>query len=162
MMDLRGHAPSDRAREQVDDEVQQLRKVAGGLEEDGDDVKDARDELEAVGARDQLVVARVGADLLGVHYVDAGERDRKHRATEALEAQAEARALAALARIDAAALAEVALAARVIVQTVVILVEHRLARPAGGAPKGYADHGDDAAARLCAARVLESNAVAVW
>ena len=72
------------------------------------------------------------------------------------------RALAALARVDTATLAEVALAARVIVQTVVILVEHRLARPAGGAPKGNADHGDDAAARLCAARVLEANAVAVW
>jgi hypothetical protein len=45
MVDLRAHAAGDGAGEQVGDTVDDLRGLAERVDEDGEDVEDARDEL---------------------------------------------------------------------------------------------------------------------
>ena len=100
-----------------------------------------------------MVVARVraprtdwvGADLLHGHHVKACKREGEHRAATALEEEAGHRALADLAWVDAAALADVALAAHKILDAAVVLFEHRLSRPACGAPIRRAAEGEAAA-----------------
>ena len=44
------------------------KRPASLLDEDGDDVEHTRDELQRVGAADDLVVARVGPHLVGVGF----------------------------------------------------------------------------------------------
>ena len=71
---------------------------------------------------------RVGPHLLHVHQVHAGDGEREHRAATPLAAEPRGRALAVGARLDAATLACVALAADEVLDAVGILLEHRLAR----------------------------------
>ena len=73
-----------------------------------------------------------------------------------LEAEAELGAAAHVGRVHAAAVGDVALEANVVLHAARVLVEHSLAGPARGQAKGRAEAGEDAAARLNAARVLES------
>jgi len=61
---------------------------------------------------DDLVVDGIGAEFLALHHVDAGDGHAQRRAAEALQAHAARVALVAhLARGEAAARAQVALAA---------------------------------------------------
>ena len=119
-------------------------------------VKHTRDQLQAVGAGDDLVVARVGTVLLGVHHVEPREREREDGAAQALAGEPEARARTPSSGVAAAALWDVALAADIVVEAVGrVLLEDGLTRPAGRAPKGGAQSRENAAARLLAAGVLE-------
>ena len=64
VLDLRSHAAGNTAGEAVGGTVDQVCQLGRPLVEHGDDVHHTREQLEAVGARDELVVAWVGAHLV--------------------------------------------------------------------------------------------------
>ena len=102
------------------------------------DVDDAREALQAVGALDDPVVARVRPHVLRLHQVNASDREREDWAAAPLQAEPDGRAWAPRGRVDAAAGWDHALAADKIFDALVVLVEHRLASPARGEAAGRA------------------------
>mmetsp|Transcript_15952 Transcript_15952/g.51141 ORF Transcript_15952/g.51141 Transcript_15952/m.51141 type:complete len:223 (-) Transcript_15952:49-717(-) len=162
VVDLGAHAAGDREGDEVGNKVDDVRRLACLLHKDGDDVEDARGELQAVREGDDLVVPRVGPDPLGVHEVQPRDGDGEDGAAASLEAEAELGSAAHVGRVHAAAVGDVALEANVVLHAARVLVEHSLAGPARGQAKGRAEAGEDAAARLNAARVLESERKLVW
>jgi len=140
VVNLRAHATRDRAGEEVRDQVHNFGKIFHGVNKDGDNIQNAAEALQAIGACDELVVARVRANSLGIHKVEPCNGDRKDRTAKALTAETKWRANTTLGRVDATARWNIALAASVIINSVVVLVEHCFAGPACREPKGSA-HG---------------------
>jgi len=120
---LGGHAARHHVIEDIGDAVDDPRAVAEAAIDDGQDVANARQHLQAVAAPNQTDVPRVWAKAVAVHDSLTRGRDGETVAAEHLEAQAalRARPLAALAGLAAAAsvAADVSLAADVVVHVVV-------------------------------------------
>ena len=154
-MDLRAHAPVDHRGEGVGDAVEDRRGFAERVVEQREHVADARGHLQAVRALDDLVVDRVGPQLLRLHHVDARDRDgqdgqqhaSRHRPTSDPGQQS--------ARGDAADRAEVSLAALEIPDAVAVLIQGLFAQVAAGEGEERARGARAAAERLRAARLVE-------
>mmetsp|Transcript_23391 Transcript_23391/g.39967 ORF Transcript_23391/g.39967 Transcript_23391/m.39967 type:complete len:313 (-) Transcript_23391:40-978(-) len=157
MVDLGAHAAGHGERYEVSDAVDNLGRFTRLIHENGHDVKDACEELEAVGAPDDLPVARVRADLLLVHEVDAGDAQREDWAAAPLQAEAARAAGETPLKVNAAAGPHVPLAADEIFDAVVVLVEDGLPHVACRETTWRANGRAKAAARLLAAGVLEAD-----
>ena len=112
---LRHHAAQHRVVRAVGDHTQQRGRLVDVLVA-GDarhDVEDAREELEAIVAADDAVVARVGPDRARVHHEEARRLDRAVQAAARLDAKADLgrRLLAKASGDEARRAVEVALAA---------------------------------------------------
>jgi hypothetical protein len=70
VLDLGGHAAGDTQGEGVRDAVDDCGQILERVDKHGEDVENTRDELQHVGAVDDLVVQRVGPNVLRVHHVD--------------------------------------------------------------------------------------------
>jgi len=132
-IDLRLEAGLDGAVRDVSHTANELSQFSELCTEDGENIADASEELQAVVATNQTTIARIALQTLGVHDIHAGGGHGARRAANHLTAKAAfgARLLAHLTGLDTAAV-EVALATAVLghvhVENTASQLEHGAAR----------------------------------